>query len=544
MMNPKNKKNNRGSVLIMAMILIVICSALAVSIAGMSNANVQLASNQQKVNTALSAAQSGLECCKYFVSNLAGLPSTYQNNITESDAGQVWSVLCQELQNTGFDGKAVTAASSFADDLGNGDEILASDLNFDDQSSFTLRFYRYDNEPNIIKIESIGQCGETIKTVSMNMLLAKESKILTYAVAGCGRMWLTGESTIHGDVFSTWDRPEISPFNMTNDSAVMGTINTVLTLGQIKEQSYQMETLNESDEPVDEYGHPIGNDYEDRYYSEDDEIQAYHEGINYGQPESDMPGLSIGDYNTDMYEATTSDIPSTSNKEVEYFPHASGNYNYPRDGTPYYTSNLKLTRYVYENQTFTNAKLPSNRNALFKNCTFEEILYIDCDKNTSTYYNNVRFENCTFNGVIVTDVPQSLKWQQNCLYFTGEATFENTSSIQEATILAPHFNVNLGNTNPEQSENNVLTGAIIGGIVDVRGNAQIYGTIISMCDTSQWSSGYVTNIGATLDDGGSETTELGDIGVIDITPDKDQMLPSGISSPIIIKALQNTYSEG
>ncbi len=164
-----------------------------------------------------------------------------------------------------------------------------------------------------------------------------------------------------------------------------------------------------------------------------------------------------------------------------------------------------------------------------KTAHLKRCLYIDCNKNTSSYYNNVRFDNCTFNGVIVTNVPQSFKWMQNCLYFTGEANFENTSSVQEATILAPHFNVNLGNTNPEQNENNVLTGAIIGGIVDVRGNAQIYGTIISMCDTSQWTSGYVTNIGATLDDGGSETTEVGDIGIIDITPDKNQMLPSGIS---------------
>jgi hypothetical protein len=155
----------------------------------------------------------------------------------------------------------------------------------------------------------------------------------------------------------------------------------------------------------------------------------------------------------------------------------------------------------------------------------------------------VRFDNCTFNGPIITNVPNQLKWQNNCLYFTGEAAFNNTSSIQEATILAPHFNVNLGNTNPVQSDNNILTGAIVGGIVDVRGNAQIYGTIISMCDTTQWSSGYVTNIGATLGDGGSETTEVDDIGVISITPEEDKMLPSGITTPILIKPLQGTYSE-
>ncbi len=201
---------------------------------------------------------------------------------------------------------------------------------------------------------------------------------------------------------------------------------------------------------------------------------------------------------------------------------------------------------MYQNQTFSNVILPVNRHALFKNCTFQNVLYVDSSKtNTNkSYTNNVRFENCTFNGPIVTNVPQSFNWVNNCLYFTGAETFNNQSGIQEATILAPHFNVNLGNTNPQKSDSNVLTGAIIGGIVDVRGNAQIYGTIISMADTSMYPSGYVTNIGATLGDGGSETTEVGDIGVISITPNPDTLLPSGIMSPIIIKPNPATYCEG
>ena len=342
-------------------------------------------------------------------------------------------------------------------------------------------------------------------------------------------MWLTGESTIHGDIFSSWDRPEISPFNMTSDSSVLGTINTVLTLDQIQAQSYQMETLDANDNPIDINGDPLGTNYDDRYYSPNDEIQGYHEGINYEQPFDNMPGMDISDYNTDMYETfvlndgngnvyyNPSATQYTGSLDAlgttvgtkwryEYFPHNAGSYTTG--------SGVKLKRYIYKDVDFTNVRLPSNLNALFINCTFNEILYIDCNKNTSSYYNNVRFDDCAFNGVIVTDTPSSLNWQRNCLYFTGEATFNNTSSIPEATILAPHFNVNLGNTNPEQSDSNILTGAIVGGIVDVRGNAQIYGTIISMCDTTQWSSGYVTNIGATLNDGGSETTELGDIGVI------------------------------
>jgi hypothetical protein len=64
-----------------------------------------------------------------------------------------------------------------------------------------------------------------------------------------------------------------------------------------------------------------------------------------------------------------------------------------------------------------------------------------------------------------------------------------------------------------------------------------------MADTSAYSSGYVTNIGATEFDGGTETTEAGDIGTIEITPTPDQMLPSGITTPVIFDLDSNSYYE-
>jgi len=517
------------------MIFVLIFSALAVSMVSLSGVNLQIAGNQHKVNSALSSAESALDCGRFIVANTP-LPSTAFNIVTTAQANQVWSLLCSQVQ-------AQPWVAGDAQQTAN--QIITPVVHFGpENASFQVRFYR--EETHSIKLEGIGADGQVTRKVSVGMTITKDNEVLNYAIASRGRMWLTGDTTIHGDIFSSWDRPEISPYNMTSDSAILGTINTVLTLEQIEGQSYQLETLNEDGYPVDADGVPLNTNYEDRYYSSGDEVQAYHEGINYGQPFEDMPGMEISDYDTDGYNNALTNIPScpAELREVEYFPHAAGNYNYPRDGTPYHTSNRRLNRYVYENQTFTDVRLPDNYNALFRNCTFEDVLYIDCYKSGSTGYNNVRFENCNFDGVIVTDVPEVFKWQNNCLYFTGEADFNNQSDVQEATILAPHFNVNLGNTNPEQNDNNVLTGAIVGGIVDVRGNAQIYGTIISMCDTTQWSSGYVTNIGATLDDGGSETTELGDIGVISITPEEDKMLPSGITSPIIIKPLQETYSEG
>jgi len=532
--------NKHGGVaLIMSMIFVLIFSALAVSMASISGANAQIASNHHKANLALAAAQSGLECARYVISTVT-LPETGQNSVSDSEADTAWDDLCVRFQEAQLDGKTVPASSRFSDLYGSGDQIIAAAMDFDSSGTdFTVRFCRYDDDPRKVVVRSTGTHAQAARQVNMEMKITKDCEVLNYAIASRGRMWLTGETTINGDVFSSWDRPEISPYNMTADSTVLGTINTVLTLDQIKDESYQMETLDEEDNPIfDEYGN--------RVYSPEDEVKAYHEGINYSQPGDDMPGMDIADYDTDGYNSDLTNIPAcpTGDKEVEYFPHASGNYNLPRDGTPDSTWNRQLTRHVYEDQTFTDARLPDNYNALFRNCTFAGVLYIDCYKSGSTNYNNVRFEDCDFEGTIITDVPQILKWQHNALYFTGEATFDNNSGLEEATILAPHFNVNLGNTNSDADDNNILTGAIVGGIVDVRGNAQVLGTIISMCDTSAWSSGYVTNIGATLDDGGSETTELGDIGVISITPEEDKMLPSGIKSPIVIKPMQETYSEG
>jgi len=531
-------QNQRGVALILCMIFVLVFSALAASMATMSSTNAQLASNHHKVNLALAAAESGLECAKYVVSTVSNLPKTGQNFVSDSEAQTVWTKLCSHLQDLALDGQSVPAALPLTD--GSGSYISTPSLNFGSSNTdFTVRFYRYNSDPYTIRLRSTGTNGQISRQVNMDMKITKDSDVLNYAVASRGRMWLTGDTTIHGDVFSSWDRAEIPPYNMTSDTAVLGTINTVLTLDEVKPEDYQLETLDAND-------NPIFDDQGDRIYSDEDEVQAYHEDINYGQPYQDMPGMDIADYDTDGYNSGLANIPACpeASRQVEYFPHAAGNYNLPRDGTPSSTWNRKLTRHVYENETFTDARLPDNYNALFKNCTFKGVLYIDCYKSGSTKYNNVRFEDCEFKGTIITDVPQVFKWTHNTLYFTGEATFDNESAIQEATILAPHFNVNLGNTNPVPSDYNVLTGAVVGGIVDVRGNAQVFGTIISMCDTTAWSSGYVTNIGATLDDGGSETTELGDIGTIAITPGDDKMLPSGITSPIVIKPLQNTYSEG
>ncbi len=117
--------------------------------------------------------------------------------------------------------------------------------------------------------------------------------------------------------------------------------------------------------------------------------------------------------------------------------------------------------------------------------------------------------------------------------------------MQEATILAPNFDVNLGNTQTllSQSES-VLTGLVVGGIVDVRGNANIDGTLLSIYDPGPLGSvaaQYGTNVGFS-----GENSEAGipaDVGTIYIHPDPGRMLPVGISSSVIVVPLPESYTE-
>jgi Tfp pilus assembly protein PilX len=538
------RDRRRGAVLVLAMIFLTIFSALAVAMATVSGSNVQVASNQHKVNGALHAAQSGLECAKYMVKTVT-LTQTNSNTVTDAQANQTWTSLCSYVQTTKLDGKTVASASRFTDTLGSGDQLVTPALHTGvTNAQFTIRLYRYDSDPHTIKLQSTGTDGVASRRVSMDMAVTKDRQILDYAVASQCRVWVTGNSTIYGNLYSSWKYQNVAPFNITSDSKVTGTIGTILTksgsdlyVGNTK-MPYDLETL-------DSHGNPEYDTSGKKIYSHTDEIQGQYQNINYGVSYGDkaanMPGMKLSDYDTSQYKTQTTAIPSSSyntTKVTEYAPHADKNYTQPAP-----SGGLKLTRYVCQNKTLTNALVAANKNALFQNCTFNGILYVDGGRTSNT--NNVRFDNCTFNGPIVTTPSTDTSsgwWQRNQLYFTGTATFQNQTTVP-ATILAPNFSLDIGNTDPTRSDNNVLTGAIIGGIVDVRGNAKITGTIISMFDTSSYPSGYVSNIGATLGDGGSETTDLGDVGVITITPDQDKMLPSGVTSPIIIKPNQQTYGE-
>ena len=118
--------------------------------------------------------------------------------------------------------------------------------------------------------------------------------------------------------------------------------------------------------------------------------------------------------------------------------------------------------------------------------------------------------------------------------------------MPESTILAPHFGVDIGGRGYEDGNNSVLSGLIVGGIVDIRGTANVEGTVLSMFypDTDRGTAAryYGSNVGF-LDDGGECGGGTGFDGDIRIVPNPDNPMPDGINKRYTLSPTAGSYTE-
>ena len=311
------------------------------------------------------------------------------------------------------------------------------------------------------------------------------------------------------------------------------------------------------------------------------------------QPSDFQTDVFRGDVDSDVFTqagvASASDLP----RVTEEVPYASA---FPYD---YYD------RPVIENQTFTNVLIPRGANILFRNCTFVGVTFVESyelnddinynyagmedalgeqkhpdrtvtvdgaeTSDTKTVSNNIRFDNCTFEGSIVTDSPQQYTHVRNKLTFTGETRFRDLSDptqveyLSEAerlkysrsSILAPHYSIEMGTfTTPNVPDEKVnLSGTIVAGLIDMRGNIDVRGTVLTTFNPQsntgpvlgETSPSFNTTLGYFTDeDGDEEVDELPatGLGQISIRYDPTLPLPDGITGPIELTPIVSTYREG
>lgn len=322
---------------------------------------------------------------------------------------------------------------------------------------------------------------------------------------------------------------------------------------------------------------------------------------------SQMPTFAPTSFDTTAYRnLATGDFQTQVSK-----PEASSKTAQP-SYTPPSASNLESVPYqaeypydhyerpVYENYVFRNVKIPKGTNALFKNCKFIGVTFVETavdndDPNFNyagmqesngdqTYFgveagvgeqtvddtkplaNNIRFDNCAFQGVVATDVPEAFSHTRNKLQFTGGTHFdidapnlsaEEKALFERSTILAPQYSIDIGTFQHPTHAGEVtrLEGAIVAGVIDIRGRAEINGSLITTFQPTKNEgplaeggspANFNTTIGyfgAASGDAETEPPESG-WGKILIRYDPSRPLPDDINAPITLKPDRTTYWEG
>lgn len=114
---------------------------------------------------------------------------------------------------------------------------------------------------------------------------------------------------------------------------------------------------------------------------------------------------------------------------------------------------------------------------------------------TKKFSNNIRFHDCLVVGSLVSEPTANYTQVRNKLQFTGATRFaqvhpdepdtallnpdpEDQAEIAKSSMMLPNLSVDIGafNSPPEQEVN--LTGAIVAGVLDIRGNASIKGALL------------------------------------------------------------------
>jgi hypothetical protein len=299
-------------------------------------------------------------------------------------------------------------------------------------------------------------------------------------------------------------------------------------------------------------------------------------------------------------------------------------------------------RPIYQNLTFTNVRIPAGTNALFVDCTFVGVTFIETESDcthanwnfsgqrtrvddgeggfaypltelgerlisyhpehgdiadTKPYSNNIRFHNCTFLGSVSGIVPGQYTHWRNKVQMTGQTRFyidpndaellaqpdaaelqalllsiqpAYREEMEKSSILMPGWSMDVGSftSDPEVPPQDVaritLKGLIIAGIMDIRGNADVHGTLMMTFrprvgegplayappDCFSCLTAFVTEIGyfgpedGAFEGIGPDHHDFDGFGEIALRYNPHAKLPDGIPWPLLAEPLPDTYLEG
>ncbi|UCG55950.1 MAG: hypothetical protein JSU70_13885, partial [Phycisphaerales bacterium] len=182
----RGRARNRGAVMIVAMIFIVVFSALAVSLATLSAISVQLAENQRRADRARASAESGLEVVRYWLNRV-------------SVSGMVEP--SQRLQQMGVDlqdeltSEGITNIPTYLD--GPTISIPHVTLDSDRGQNFLANVTQIDDDT--VQVDVTGVYGPITRTIRVNYLFGtRTTTVFDFGVASKGPVSLSGNIDLEG----------------------------------------------------------------------------------------------------------------------------------------------------------------------------------------------------------------------------------------------------------------------------------------------------------------------------------------------------------
>lgn len=308
--------------------------------------------------------------------------------------------------------------------------------------------------------------------------------------------------------------------------------------------------------------------------------------VRFGADGSEFIDLLPSNFNTSSFRNRTGSAAGAAIKTATLIANttvtaADANGGTVVERTPYGSTSWQATyqRPVFRNMTFRNCRFPKGVNALFENCTFEGVTFVELETNITTSSgatttsasagmtwskrmisgsfssnttltssnshgfnrgNNFRFNDCTFRGPLASDVPTAYTHFTNSWEFTGATRFDNQVDAT-ATIVAPQTNIEMGSfTNPEAAPS-TLVGVVVAGNIDIRGTSVVDGSIIVTGD----GAGNTTLGWFGPSDSSTDATAMpeGGFGRLNIRYNPHRALPDGIDVKVEIRPVVSTFSE-
>lgn len=259
--------------------------------------------------------------------------------------------------------------------------------------------------------------------------------------------------------------------------------------------------------------------------------------------------------------------------------------------TPYGSTSYQATykRPVFKRIHFKNVIIPKGLNALFDQCTFDGVTFVDTERNITkstgsvTYSsgdgmswsqrkisgdnftkdkvligsgtpssgqslthgsskgNNIRFHNCTFKGPLANNYATAYTHFANSWEFTGSTVFKNETD-QTATIVAPQTNIEMGSFTSPESAPSTLIGVVVAGNIDIRGTSVVDGSIIVTGDGAGNTT--LSYFGPSDGDTDPQALPEGGFGRLTVRYNPHRALPDGINIAVELAPEPGSWKEG